>query len=315
MKEERLAKIGVVLSIICALLIVYSSMQKVKKEQLLEQKLSEGFYLVGNDTVTVDFGSEYKDEGFVASVEKNKSIKDVKVSNNVNTHELGEYEVTYTITYKKRVRTLTRKVIVVDTMAPIIELNCKSKTYVTLKSKFKPCKYTIYDNHDEDVKVEVDSNVNTSKKGDYKVTYTATDSSGNTSSKIVNVYVRKKKELNYIKISIKKQRLYYYVNKELVFTTPVTTGRYNATKTGNFKVLNKARNTTLKGKDYESKVQYWLGYNGNSFGIHDASWRSRFGTSDYYYVGSHGCVNVPTKKMKKLYSMVEVGTPVYIRKN
>ena len=80
------------------------------------------------------------------------------------------------------------------------------------------------------------------------------------------------------------------------------------------KIKNKIRNTTLKGKDYESKVQYWMGYSGNSFGIHDASWRKRFGTKDYYYVGSHGCVNVPTKNMKKLFNMVEVGTPVYIRK-
>ena len=56
-----------------------------------------------------------------------------------------------------------------------------------------------------------------------------------------------------------------------------------------------------------------MAYNGNSFGIHDASWRSRFGTMDYKWNGSHGCVNVPTKAMEELFNMVEVGTPVYIR--
>ena len=30
--------------------------------------------------------------------------------------------------------------------------------------------------------------------------------------------------------------------------------------------------------------------------------------------GSHGCVNVPTDAAAKLYSMLEIGTPVYIKR-
>ena len=314
MKEKIILKIIIVVTIICSLLTIVGAFRNAKNEELIVEKLEKGFYLLGEDNVVVEYGEEYKDEGFVASVEENKSVRNVKVTNNVDTKKIGEYEVTYTINYKNNVRSITRKVTVVDNIPPSIELECKNDVYVAVKDEYKPCKYKAFDNYDADnVKVTIDSNVNTKKKGDYKVTYTATDASNNQESKTITVHVRKKSELNYIKISIKKQRLYYYKNNELVFTTPVTTGRYNATKTGDFKVKNKIRNTTLKGKDYESKVQYWMGYSGNNFGIHDASWRSRFGTSDYYYVGSHGCVNVPTKNMKKLFNMVEVGTPVYIR--
>ena len=51
---------------------------------------------------------------------------------------------------------------------------------------------------------------------------------------------------------------------------------------------------------------------GNSYGLHDASWRSRFGGNIYTYNGSHGCVNMPRSEVSKLYNMVEIGTPVYV---
>ncbi len=56
-------------------------------------------------------------------------------------------------------------------------------------------------------------------------------------------------------------------------------------------------------------------YFGNGYyGIHDASWRKKFGGKIYQTNGSHGCVNVPTSSAEKLFSMVEVGTPVYIKR-
>ena len=45
-------------------------------------------------------------------------------------------------------------------------------------------------------------------------------------------------------------------------------------------------------------------------GIHDASWRSTFGKEIYKTSGSHGCINVPPKKAKKLFQTLQVGTPV-----
>ena len=206
---------------------------------------------------------------------------------------------------------------VIDNIAPTIKLiNCSKEQYIAIKDSVKYCNYEVTDNIDEDIndRVTIVSDVNTKKRGNYKITYTVTDSSGNKASATVKVYVRKKSEMTYIKISISKQRLVYYKNRKKVLSTPVTTGRNNATRTGTFKVWNKVRDTELKGKDYTSRVRYWMAYDGNSFGIHDASWRSRFGGQDYKWNGSHGCVNVPTKAMAKLYKLVEVGTTVYIVK-
>ena len=45
-------------------------------------------------------------------------------------------------------------------------------------------------------------------------------------------------------------------------------------------------------------------------GIHDASWRDKFGGQIYKSSGSHGCINVPPKFAKELYSILETDTPV-----
>ena len=36
-------------------------------------------------------------------------------------------------------------------------------------------------------------------------------------------------------------------------------------------------------------------------GLHDASWRSEFGSDIYLYNGSHGCVNLPYDAAKIIY--------------
>ena len=302
--------IRILLVLLVFFLIRLFSRIAIFSRYLTFNSISNSFQLIGNDDITLEYGDFYNDEGYI-SKEPNKVI----VINNVDYHSIGDYEIQYIFKDNGFKKILTRKIHIVDTTKPTLELvKCDSVQYLALKGKVKHCNYKVFDNYDKDVKVKIESNINNKKKGTYTTKYTATDSNGNTTTKTVTTYVKNKKDVNYIKISISKQRLYYYRNKKLVFTTLVTTGKHNATRTGNFKVWVKKRNVVLKGKDYESKVTYWMAYDGNNFGIHDASWRNNFGNKNFYYNGSHGCVNVPTKKMKQLFSMVETGTPVYIRK-
>ncbi len=118
----------------------------------------------------------------------------------------------------------------------------------------------------------------------------------------------------YIEVDISDQQLYYYENLQKKFQTPVVTGNTNGHNTpqGIFYVRGKSRNVTLKGEDYESFVNYWMPIVGNSIGIHDATWRSRFGGNIYRGGGSHGCINVPLANEEKLYGMVQTGTPVVV---
>lgn len=124
----------------------------------------------------------------------------------------------------------------------------------------------------------------------------------------------------YIDIDITKQKLIFFKNGKKAFTSDVVTGCRNygtTTPTGLFSVLNKARNINLVGRNadgskYKSFVSYWMAFYGSSYGMHDASWRSEFGGNIWITNGSHGCVNMPPKKIPKLYNMVDYGTPVII---
>ncbi len=119
----------------------------------------------------------------------------------------------------------------------------------------------------------------------------------------------------YILIDISDQTLKYYVKGKVKLKSNVVTGgRGCGTPTGRFKLHHKARNVNLSGPGYVSHVNYWMPFIGQSYGMHDASWRSQFGGSIYKYNGSHGCVNMPRSKVSKLYKMVPNGTRVIIRK-
>mgnify|MGYP003371543589 FL=1 len=119
----------------------------------------------------------------------------------------------------------------------------------------------------------------------------------------------------YILVDISDQTLKYYVKGKVKLKSNVVTGgRGCGTPTGRFKLHHKARNVNLTGPGYVSHVNYWMPFIGQSYGMHDASWRSQFGGSIYKYNGSHGCVNMPHSKVSKLYKMAPNGTRVIIRK-
>lgn len=115
----------------------------------------------------------------------------------------------------------------------------------------------------------------------------------------------------YIEIDMTSQTMYYYVKGRCVIETPVVTGNTSlrrGTPEGVNYVYAKQRNRILRGEDYASPVDYWLPVKG-AVGIHDASWRSKYGGEIYKNDGSHGCINTPYDAVEQLYEMVEIGTP------
>lgn len=116
----------------------------------------------------------------------------------------------------------------------------------------------------------------------------------------------------YVEIDMGEQMMYYYQNGELQIETPVVTGntsRRMGTPSGVNYVYLKQKDRILRGEGYASHVNFWMPVKGN-IGIHDASWRSKYGGTIYQTNGSHGCINTPYNAMVQMYEMVEVGTPV-----
>ena len=116
----------------------------------------------------------------------------------------------------------------------------------------------------------------------------------------------------YVEISIKNQYLWFYKDGKIVAQGDIVTGdisKGRGTKSGVYMLNYKQENAILRGENYESKVTYWMPFNGN-VGIHDASWRYSFGGEIYKGNGSHGCVNAPSYLAKTIFKNIEEGTPI-----
>ncbi len=120
---------------------------------------------------------------------------------------------------------------------------------------------------------------------------------------------------DFVEVSISQQKLWLFRGGSLILETDVVTGNERLernTPIGDYKVLVKVRDKVLKGPGYESFVSYWMPFY-KGYGLHDATWRRRFGASIYQNGGSHGCVNIPPKMAPIVYENVVVGMPVLIR--
>lgn len=119
---------------------------------------------------------------------------------------------------------------------------------------------------------------------------------------------------SYVEINITKQHVWYYKDGKLIIQGSVVTGNPNrgfATVLGTYMLNYKEKNATLTGPGYEAKVIYWMPFFGN-MGLHDASWRNRFGGEIYKTRGTHGCVNAPLHLAKTVYEHIEEGTPFIV---
>lgn len=136
----------------------------------------------------------------------------------------------------------------------------------------------------------------------------------NSSGKLVDTY---RTGQNRVVVSLDLQYLWVIRNGRLVAESPVIGGKPKTpTVVGDFRIENKVRNTYLTGPTWRSYVSYWIPFHRNAYGIHDASWQNQnnfyYGSDAYLWTGSHGCVNLPVSKAKKIYDNVYIGMPVTV---
>ena len=115
----------------------------------------------------------------------------------------------------------------------------------------------------------------------------------------------------YVEINITAQRLFLYKDGKCILETDVVTGApyHTETPSGVYGITYKERAHTMTGEDYRVETSYWMPFAGN-VGMHDATWRNKFGGTLYKTGGSHGCVNIPYYATRTIYQNVDKGTPV-----
>ena len=117
---------------------------------------------------------------------------------------------------------------------------------------------------------------------------------------------------SYVEVDLTKQKVYLFVDGQQILETDCVTGnarRRMNTPEGIYAMTYKTRNATLRGRGYATHVNYWMPFN-KGIGLHDATWRSKFGGEIYARSGSHGCVNLPLDAAKTIYEYVGKGFPV-----
>lgn len=124
---------------------------------------------------------------------------------------------------------------------------------------------------------------------------------------------------DYVEVDIAYQMMFIYRDGQLVLETPIVSGIVGAeTVPGSYQVWNKEQDTNLVGyntiteQDYVQPVSYWIAFDDQAQGIHDAGWQSTFGGNAYMTAGSLGCINTPPGIMGQVFELVDYGMPVLI---
>lgn len=166
-------KLKIVLLVLAAYLIVIAAVAFFVDARHAEIKL------LGQEEITLEYGEGYIDPGVEACLNgrifgPGEYHGAISVSGEVDSLKLGDYTMSYTAAFLGREVSVSRLVHVVDTTAPVIELQHKEGYKATWFTGYEEEGFTAEDNVDGDISARVERT-----ETDEKIVYTVTDSSGN----------------------------------------------------------------------------------------------------------------------------------------
>ena len=133
----------------------------------------------GEQNIYLEYGDHFQDLGATAiytdEYDKTSVSVPVEASGHVDTQKLGNYSIRYTAKVGDNTETAHRDVHVIDTVAPIITLVTNPDAYTLPNKPYQEEGFTATDNYDGDLTSLVEY-----IEKDGVVTYTVSDSSGNT---------------------------------------------------------------------------------------------------------------------------------------
>lgn len=154
--------------------------------------------LNGGNNIVWSVGKDFQDPGFTASDDVDGDITaNVTVRGSVDGKKEGTYTLIYDVSDSSaNLCMIERTVIVKDGEAPSIKLKGDKTSYLLVGSTFTDPGFTATDNKDGDItsKVSVSGGVDTSKIGGNTITYSVSDSAGNSTKVTRSVFVYKKQE-------------------------------------------------------------------------------------------------------------------------
>ena len=108
--------------------------------------------IIGNSSLTIEFGDEYVEQGATAQDNKDGDLN-VQIIGRVNVQKLGKYGITYAaIDKSKNLAQVTREITIVDTTPPTLTLNGESNMEVIRGVDWLDPGVTAIDNYDGELK-------------------------------------------------------------------------------------------------------------------------------------------------------------------
>lgn len=148
--------------------------------------------LLGDSFVIIEVGTSYTDAGATATDNYDGVLtSSITISGEVNSGELGTYTLIYTVVDSSgnAAAPVMRTVEVVDTTAPTVTLLGEPVLMIEVSSGYTDAGAAVVDNYDSDLtaRLEKAGTVNPNIVGEYTITYSVADSSGNTAAPVSRV--------------------------------------------------------------------------------------------------------------------------------
>ena len=181
-KKSLIIIIGIILSVIVISVIIYLIIKYVNRYSLV---------LNGSSDITIYEGTIYNEPGYEAYDNKKNNLNDeVEVKSNLDSNTIGSYVITYSLHGKTKTRNI--KVVAKPDVITVIHLNGAKNLYLKVGASYNEPGYNAIDAIDGDLtnKVTINSNVDTSKRGTYRIIYSVVNSTGVTTTEIRTIIVQ-----------------------------------------------------------------------------------------------------------------------------
>lgn len=166
LKYKNIAIMFLIVAIL--IFLIKKGFQKPFKVELKES------YIKVEDEITKDLVKK-------ATFKKTDVTEKVKIKNTTCEHKIGKCEIIFVVEVDGKIYEFKRKVESKDTTKPEITLVGNKEITILKGTSYKELGYEVIDNYDKDLKekVKVKGTVDTSKEGEYILTYEVEDSSKN----------------------------------------------------------------------------------------------------------------------------------------
>lgn len=163
----------------------------VHKDYIVTDTTPPEITLVGDEVIHIEYGGNYTEFGATCSDDFDSSCYVTIAGDDVDTMVLGTYIITYDAidSSSNEAIQIIRTVIVEDTTNPVITLNGEDTIYLEYLDDYNELGAICDDNYDSNCSVIINGDVDTSILGTYYITYSYTDSSGNTAQTITRTVI------------------------------------------------------------------------------------------------------------------------------